>query len=252
MIHIHSVNGYMRLRSWLLGNILQLGTQSFCRRFLTENIDPCGRLRDQMEMAARTVPANIAEGSSRHQTSYETEMKLLDVARASVSELEGDYLNWIMRFGRTAWSVEDTYYKAIKGIQLDDPQYGSDLLAEVSSHILKLYSQFAPYIETDDHVAAASALIVLCERVKQLLTGQVNRRLEAFKEEGGFTEKMTQERLAAVKVQAQKAGAPRCPVCGGEMRKMMAKKGANAGKEFWGCCNYPNCKGIVRDGLGPR
>lgn len=93
MINIHSVNGYMTLLSWQLGNILQLATQGFCRRFVDYKVDPCGRLRDQMEMAARTVPANIAKGSSRHQTSYETEMRLLDVARASVSELEGDYLN---------------------------------------------------------------------------------------------------------------------------------------------------------------
>lgn len=79
MINIHSVNGYMTLLSWRVGNILQLATQSFCRRFVDYQVDPCGRLRDQMEMAARTVPANIAEGSSRHQTSYETELRLLDV-----------------------------------------------------------------------------------------------------------------------------------------------------------------------------
>lgn len=91
MIHIHSVNGYMPLLSWRLSNILQLTTQGFCKHFVDYNIDPCGRLRDQMEMAARTVPANIAEGSSRHQTSYETEMRLLDVSRASISELEGDF-----------------------------------------------------------------------------------------------------------------------------------------------------------------
>ena len=108
MIQIHSVNGYMRLLTWRLGNILQLATQSFCRRFVDYKVDPCGRLRDQMEMAARTVPANIAEGSSRHQTSYETELRLLDVARASVSELEleGDFLNWLMRHGASMWHTD--------------------------------------------------------------------------------------------------------------------------------------------------
>ena len=166
MIHIHSVNGYMRLRSWVFGNILQLGTQSFCRRFIDYKTDPCGRLRDQMEMAARTVPANIAEGSSRHQTSYETELRLLDVARASVSELEGDFLNWLMRFGQTAWKTNDFRYNAILCIQLDEPQYGQDLLADVSSHILKQYALFAPYIEVDDYLASASAMLVLCESVK--------------------------------------------------------------------------------------
>ena len=114
MINIHSVNGYMTLLSWQLGNILQLATQGFCRRFVDYKVDPCGRLRDQMEMAARTVPANIAEGSSRHQTSYETEMRLLDVARASVSELEGDYLNWIMNRNTTMWRTSDPQYVEVR------------------------------------------------------------------------------------------------------------------------------------------
>ena len=83
MINIHSVNGYMTLLSWRLGNILQLATQGFCRRFVDYKVDPCGRLRDQMEMAARTVPANIAEGSSRHQTSYETEMRQRTIKKGS-------------------------------------------------------------------------------------------------------------------------------------------------------------------------
>lgn len=246
MIHIHSVNGYMRLNSWVFGNILQLGTQSFCRRFVDYKIDPCGRLRDQMEMAARTVPANIAEGSSRHQTSYETELRLLDVARASVSELEGDYLNWLMRFGHTAWGTTDARYKTILSIQLDEPQYSQDILADVSNHILRQYHLFAPHIETDNHIASASAMLVLCERVKQLLTAQINKRLTDFKDEGGFTENMTQERLSAIKEKAQNTASPRCPICGAEMRRMVAKKGVNAGREFWGCVNFPECKGTAR------
>ena len=38
-------------------------------------------------------------------------------------------------------------------------------------------------------------------------------------------------------------GAPICPKCNGPMRKMVARKGRNAGQPFWGCRNYPNCKG---------
>ena len=59
MINIHSVNGYMTLNSWRLGNILQLATQGFCRRFVDYKIDPCGRLRDQMEMAAQIGRAHV-------------------------------------------------------------------------------------------------------------------------------------------------------------------------------------------------
>ena len=137
MISIHSVNGYMVLRSWHLSNILQLATQGFCKRFVDYRIDPCGRLRDQMEMAARTVPANIAEGSSRHQTSYETEMRLLDVARASVSELENDYLNWLMRNAAVMWHTDDARYQEVKNFQFRDvPSLTQNHLAEISEYLL--------------------------------------------------------------------------------------------------------------------
>ncbi len=86
-----STAGYMYMDMWVLAGIIQLGTFSFCRRFLNQSNDPCGRLFDQMTQAARSGQANIAEGVSRHQTSKETEMKLVDVARASINELSNDY-----------------------------------------------------------------------------------------------------------------------------------------------------------------
>ena len=91
--------GYYRLDSWLLANIVQLGTHRFCREFLTRSMDPCGRQIDQMTQAARSACANIAEGSARRATSRETEMKLTDVARASLAELAGDYINWLLLLG---------------------------------------------------------------------------------------------------------------------------------------------------------
>lgn len=79
--------GYYWLDTWILANVIQLATQDFCTRFLNHNNDPCGRQYDQMTQAARSAPANIAEGNSRHSTSKETEMKLTDVARATLSNL---------------------------------------------------------------------------------------------------------------------------------------------------------------------
>ena len=78
--------GYYWLDTWVLANVIQLATQNFCLRHLNHTNDPCGRQFDQMTQAARSVPANIAEGNSRHSTSRETEMKLTDVARASLAE----------------------------------------------------------------------------------------------------------------------------------------------------------------------
>ncbi len=244
MINIHSVNGYMMLLSWRLGNILQLVTQSFCKRFISYEVDPCGRLRDQMEMAARTVPANIAEGSSRHQTSYETELRLLDVARASVSELEGDFLNWLMRHSTTMWSTSDPRYMQVRNYQfLDVPVLTQDYLAEISRYILDEYTRFATMLRKDDSCHSACVIIVLCERVKQLLTAQINKRLGDFKVEGGFTENMTKERLATLKENAVKEGAPVCPKCGAPMQQRTIKKGSRQGEQFWGCTNYPQCDG---------
>ena len=134
MINIHSVNGYMSLLTWRLGNLLQLATQGFCKRFVDYKVDPCGRLRDQMEMAARTVPANIAEGSSRHQTSCETEMRLLDVARASVSELEGDYMNWLMRNGHTMWHTNDSRYVEVRNFSFRMPPIFLRTIWQKSAH----------------------------------------------------------------------------------------------------------------------
>lgn len=244
MINIHSVNGYMTLLSWRLGNVLQLATQSFCRHFVDYKVDPCGRLRDQMEMAARTVPANIAEGSSRHQTSYETEMRLLDVARASVSELEGDYLNWLMRNGATMWRTDDRRYVEVRNFQFQDtPVLTQDYLAEISEYIMAEYQRFATLLRADDSIHSACVIVVLCERVKQLLTSQINKRLGDFKVEGGFTENMTQERLSAQKEKASAEGAPLCPKCGAPMMQRTIRKGSHQGETFWGCTDYPKCDG---------
>lgn len=74
---------YYWLDTWVLANVIQLATQDFCARNLNRTNDSCGRQYDQMTQAARSFPANIAEGNSRHSTSKETEMRLTDVARAA-------------------------------------------------------------------------------------------------------------------------------------------------------------------------
>ena len=220
MINIHSVNGYMTLLSWQLGNILQLATQGFCRRFVDYKVDPCGRLRDQMEMAARTVPANIAEGSSRHQTSYETEMRLLDVARASVSELEGDYLNWIMNCNTTMWRTSDPQYVEVRNYQFKAaPALTQDYLAEISEYLQAEYYRFATSLLSKDNSIRSAC---------------------------GFTENMTQERLASIKEKVSAEGAPLCPKCGAPMRQRTIKKGIHQGETFWGCTDYPKCDGTRR------
>ena len=92
--------GYRRLDSWTLATIAQLGTLQFCKKFLTKDIDPTGRQYDQMTQAARSGKVNIVEGSARSSTSRETEMKLTDVARASLGELHSDCEDWLLFHGQ--------------------------------------------------------------------------------------------------------------------------------------------------------
>lgn len=93
--------------------MIQLATQDFCDRFVDYRMDPGRRLYDQMVMAARCGVANIAEGSARHSTSVETEMRLLDVARASFDELQGDIFNFLLHRNGNVWAVGNSDREAI-------------------------------------------------------------------------------------------------------------------------------------------
>ena len=118
--------GFRRLHSFTLATIVQVETLRFCRRFLTFDhretsgkfYDPKGRQYDQMTQAARSGRQNIIEGSERSSTSKDTEMKLTDVARASLSELRGDYEVFILDRNQLPWSVHSSEAKAVNAISL--------------------------------------------------------------------------------------------------------------------------------------
>lgn len=233
-----STAGYMYMDMWVLAGIIQLGTFSFCRRFLNQNNDPCGRLFDQMTQAARSGQANIAEGVSRHQTSKETEMKLVDVARASINELSNDYAFFLMNLKQAAWRNNDPEALKIREIKPDSPNYGEDIMHDMTEHLLKQKGRFDPWIESDDMICSANALLVLCSRVNSMITRYLDNRLETFKQEGGFAENMTKERLEVQRQQSVTEGAPTCPKCGAPMVQRYAKRGVNQGKAFWSCSKY--------------
>ena len=126
-IEIKSIKGYYYLDAWVMSHIIYQATVSFCQRYLNKDNDPSGRLYDQMVMAARSAPANIAEGSSRRQTSRETEMRLTDVARATLSELLNDFLAFSLTYNIEPWPKDSENYRALKSLQLERPNYGNDI-----------------------------------------------------------------------------------------------------------------------------
>ena len=235
--------GYYWLDTWVLANVIQLATQSFCTRHLNRSNDPCGRQYDQMTQAARSVPANIAEGNSRHSTSKETEMRLTDVARASLSELANDYVNWLMQHEEIPWSVKSEEHQNVSRIPLDSPAYKDDVQHLSSIHILKQKHKFDAWLCSKNSITEANCLLVLCNRLIMMLSKQIENQLETFKEKGGFSEALSAERLAYRTEQSAQADAPLCPKCSKPMIKRLAKKGKNAGNAFWSCSSYPECNG---------
>lgn len=243
-VDIKFSQSYCWLSSWILANVIQLATQEFCDRFVDYRIDPGRRLYDQMVMAARCGVANIAEGSARHSTSIETEMRLLDVARASFDELQGDIFNFLLRKNADIWEIGNPNREAIWQMRLDEPNYSNNYLHDAAKHILTQKSKFDSWLRNDNPEIVANALLLLCLRENRMLQAQIQKQLEGFRQTGGFTENMTAERLEARKRMAAESNAPVCPKCGKPMLKRTQTKGQMQGREFWGCSDYPRCNGI--------
>ena len=237
--------GFRRLHTFTLATIVQLDTLRFCRRFLTSDpreagakfYDPKGRQYDQMTQAARSGRQNIIEGSERSATSKDTEMKLTDVARASLSELRGDYEIIILDRGQLPWSVHSPEAKAINAISLDDAPFTDDMVHESARHALEQRKKYARRLDADDAVVTANAMLIVIGRVLNMLKSQIEAQGKVFEETGGFSERLTAKRVEA-REQQKTTTAPDCPQCGNPMRRRKSVKG-----DFWGCAAFPECKG---------
>ena len=233
--------GYWWLDSYVMAEIGYLATRRFCKSFLNRTNDPCGRQYDQMTQAARSGCANTVEGSARNATSRETEMKLTDVARASLAELQNDYVSWLLEKEIVPWPKTSAEAQAVYAVRLDRPTYGQDVVHDGCVHILAQKKKFAAWLDSADDTVVANALLILIARVINMLNHQMESQGEQFKEEGGFREKLSGIRH---EVMAAREEAPACPECGAPMRKRTARSGKNPGQPFWGCSKYPACEGI--------
>ncbi len=236
--------GFRRLHSFTLATIVQVETLRFCRRFFTfdhreagpKYYDPKGRQYDQMTQAARSGRQNIIEGSERSATSKDTEMKLTDVARASLSELRGDYEIAILDRNQLPWSVHSPDAKAVNAISLDPAPFTDDMVHESAKHALEQRKKYARWLDADDAVVVANAMLIIIGRALNMLKSQVKAQGKAFEETGGFSERLMAKRIEA-RAQNQ-PDAPECPLCSKPMRRRESSRGA-----FWGCSAFPDCKG---------
>jgi four helix bundle suffix protein len=238
--------GFRRLHSFTLATIVQLETLRFCRRFLTHDhreagptkfYDPKGRQYDQMTQAARSGRQNIIEGSERSATSKDTEMKLTDVARASLSELRGDFEIFILDGGSVPWSVQSPEARAINAVSLDEAPFRDDMVHESAKHALRQRMKYARWLDDEDPIVVANAMLIIIGRALSMMRNQIEAQGRAFEESGGFAERLTTRRVEA-REQQRGADAPKCPQCGKSMRRRRSARG-----DFWGCNAYPDCKG---------
>ena len=101
LIPLHG--GYRKLKSFQVAQLAYDVTVRFCDRY----IDKRSRTHDQMVQAARSGVQNIAEGSQASGTSKKMELKLTNVARASLEELRLDYEDYLRQRGLAQWPRED-------------------------------------------------------------------------------------------------------------------------------------------------
>jgi len=155
-----------------------------------------------MVQAARSGVQNIAEGSQASGTSKKTEIRLTNVARASLEELRLDYEDFLRQRGLSLWEREDPRRAALIGRrcatvdevarwvkeehdglhgQSGQPEPGEQSTASTRS----IPSTRSGYPEI-----AANAALVLIAVACSLLDRQLAAQAAAFENEGGFTERL--------------------------------------------------------------
>ncbi len=168
--------GYQDLLSFQKARIVYDGTVWFCKHYLEKR----DRTYDQMIQAARSGKQNILEGSQASGTSKSFEIKLTNVARASLEELLEDYRDYLRVRGLDEWTKEHPYTVRLR--QLNRQPNAN-------------YETFKKAIEHSDPAIAANAMIGLIKLTNYLLDQQIRQLEKAFLEEGGLRERMTRARL---------------------------------------------------------
>jgi len=163
---------YRELLSYRKAEIVYDVTFVFCERFLAKS----DRTIDQMVQAARSGKQNILEGSKASKTSSEVEIKLTNVARASLEELLDDYHDFLRARKLSLWAKDSREAKFVRHLGANP---------DVT------YSQYQEFCETRPPEVVANIAICLIHQTNYLLDQQMRRLERDFIEDGGFRERMT-------------------------------------------------------------
>jgi four helix bundle suffix protein len=167
---------YRNLRAYQVSEVIYDITYIFVKRFLSRG----DRTVDQMVQAARSGKQNIAEGSAAGSTSKESEIKLTNVAKASLQELLLDYEDYLRVRNLQQWDKDSA--KAIQTRRV------------CANHNESSYYRDAVSIRSDETVA--NIAIILIHQADLLLARLIERQKRDFLAEGGIREQMSRARKA--------------------------------------------------------
>ena len=221
--------GYRNLKSFQISRLAYDVTTRFCNRYIEKR----SRTHDQMVQAARSGVQNIAEGSQASGTSRKFEIKLTNVARASLEELKLDYEDYLRQRGKAIWPRENPLRQQLidrrcstvdevalwikevhdrgvlggpcgqggrggqcpsKQCQSQGQNQGQKQAAPSTASTLSTRSTGFTRLTYPE--IAANAALVLIAVACSLLDRQIATLAEAFEKEGGFTERLYRVRTA--------------------------------------------------------
>ena len=165
---------YKKLLSYQKTDVIFQLTYYFCQTYLQRG----DRTVDQMIQAARSGKQNIVEGCMASATSAKTELKLLNVAKASLHELREDFEDYLKTRGHRHWEEGSAELDAMRRIGREHND---------GENFMQLAQSRPP--ET-----IANMTIVLLKQADYLLHKQIQRLSEDFVKEGGFSERMMRMR----------------------------------------------------------
>jgi four helix bundle suffix protein len=187
--------GYRNLKSFQVAQLVYDVTVRFCDRY----IDKRSRTHDQMVQAARSGVQNIAEGSQASGTSKKMELKLTNVARASLEELRLDYEDFLRQRSLPLWEHEDPRRQGLIDRRCTTADDVALWVQEVHDRGRRGQrgprEQDPPESSTQSTTptaaeTAANAALVLIVVACSLLDRQIAAQAKAFENEGGFTERL--------------------------------------------------------------
>jgi four helix bundle suffix protein len=168
---------YQTLLSFQKAEVVYDLTFRFAHKFLGKG----DRTVDQMVQSARSGKKNILEGSKAGTTSKETEIKLTNVARASLEELLDDFRDFLRARDLPIWPKESKEAQYVRRLGRRVPQ---------------TFEHYREFAETRPAAVVANIAICLIHQTNYLLDHQLRRLEKDFTEQGGLRERMTRVRLA--------------------------------------------------------